>query len=126
MPIPSYTRRRFLVSTSVVVAVGAVSIERLAPFSASPDIIVSAELADSLGFEGRSLVLEGPRFDRLQVMAKNLARISGPIVLRLDPVDDHLIDVAAQQAGVSLRRTMGARDGLGTLAEVRPQQRRLA
>ncbi len=89
-------------------------------------MLVSAERAPLLGSPSQALVLDGPRVERLQSMAESLSGLSGEIILRLDPVDDQLLDVAAQQARVSIRRGAAAPDGLGILAHVTPHKRNLA
>lgn len=126
MPIPSFTRRHFLVSSSLLVAAGSVSLGRIGQSARAPGMIVSSERANGLTPRPRVLVLEGPRVERLQVMTESLAQTSGRVVLRLDPVDDQLIDIAAQQAGVRITRDPMGKQGSGTLADVRPQQWSLA
>jgi hypothetical protein len=108
-------------------AAGAIGSGRIgSSFLSTPRGFISAERADRFARIGHGVVLDGPRVERLRAMAEALGRVSGEIVLRLDPVDDHLFDIAAQQAGVSVKRGLAAPDGLGTLAYVTPQGRSLA
>ena len=89
-------------------------------------MLVSAERAGMPGLPGNAVVLDGPRIARLQAMADSLPRFRAPFVLRLDPVDDHFLDVAAQQAGVSVQRLGALPGGLGIRARISRQQRNFA
>src|SRR5688572_9651981 len=127
MPALVCTRRCLLVSTSLAMTAGAASVARYRPApSAAPLAFISAERADNIGPLRQALVLEGPRIERLQIMADSLPKISGKVILRLDPVDDQLLDVAAQQMGVSVRRGVATADALGVVGHVVPQQRSFA
>ena len=123
---PRYTRRRFVASAVLAVATGAAATLRFDPARATPRMLVSAERTGGLSTRAHALILGGPRVERLQIMAGTLSALSGMVILRLDPVDDHLLDVAAQQAGASVRRGAAAPGGLGVVAHVTPLQRSFA
>lgn len=127
MPTHPCTRRRFLVSASLLAATAVVPLTRFDPAAArAPHLLISAERADASGYGAQALVLDGPRVERLQAMTDSLAKVSGDVILRLDPVDDHLLDIAAQQAGVSIRRGGSAPAGRGIVAQVSSQRRSFA
>lgn len=88
-----------------------------------PSLLVSAERANLSDSTHRAIVLDGPRITRLQVMAESLPKFTGAFVLRLDPADEYLLDVAAQQAGVSVRRLATLPSGTGMQAQVIRQER---
>lgn len=89
-------------------------------------MLVSAERTHRFASCKQALVLDGPRIARLQMMADRLPQFADEFILRLDATDDHLLDVAAQQAGVSIKRGAALPHGLGIRAHVIPQQRNFA
>lgn len=89
-------------------------------------MLVSAERAPIFGLGSQAVLLEGPRIARLETMAAALTTVTGEIVLRLDATDDFLLDVAAQQAGVSVIRRKKLPDGLGIRAHVALTERSFA
>lgn len=123
----SCSRRNFLGSTALVAAATAIpSLSYRGSATASRIILVSEDLA-TVGDTGpQTLLLVGPRIDRLQAMAAALRTLSGEVVLRLDAADDSLLDVAAQQAAVILARGKGMFDRFGTRANVALIQRNTA
>lgn len=127
MLTPPCTRRRFLASTSLVMAAAAMPVVGFNwPDGPGLAMFVSAENASPFDLARQAIRLEGPRIARLQMMTESLPKLAGEIILRLDATDDHLLDVAAQQAGMSIRRGATLADGLGIHAHVIPQQRNFA
>ncbi len=127
MLTPPCTRRRFIASTSLIMAAAAIPAAGFNwPDRQGLAIFVSAEHASPFDLARRAIRLEGPRIARLQMMADSLPKLAGEIILRLDATDDHLLDVAAQQAGMSIRRGTALADGLGIHAHVVTQQRNFA
>lgn len=122
----SCTRRRFLGSTSLVAAAAAVPAALYWSNSASPAMLVSAERAPLFSLGSQSVLLEGPRIARLQTMVAALPKFSGEVVLRLDAADEPLLDVAAQQAGMSVKLGAAMPEDFGTRALITPIQRKFA
>jgi len=122
----SCSRRNFVGSTSLLALSAAVPTFLRQSSGQPPNLLMSAERAPPFQLPSGAVVLGGPRIARLQAMAKSLSRSSGQIVLRLDGTDDSLLDVAAQQAGVSIRRGNALPNGLGILAHVTPLSRNFA
>lgn len=120
------SRRRFLGSTSLVAAMAAVPIWHWARQSNSAAMFVSAERAPAFSLGSRAVLLEGPRIARLEKMATTLRNVTGEVILRLDPADEPLLDVAAQQAGVSVMNRVDPVDGIGRRADVVPTRRNFA
>jgi hypothetical protein len=89
-------------------------------------MLVSAERAPLFSLGSQSVLLDGPRITRLQTMAATLPKVAGEIVLRLDATDESLLDVAAQQAGVSVKLGAAMPEGFGIRAHVTPLQRNFA
>lgn len=120
------TRRRFMASTSLIIAAGAFPIAKLGwSGTQSTSMLVSAEHAARSGLSSRAVLLDGPRIERLRTMTASLSNGAGEIFLSLDPTDDHLLDIAAEQAGVSIRRGSALPDGKGIRAYVISHQRSL-
>ncbi|MCB5426474.1 hypothetical protein H0274_14510 [Altererythrobacter sp. CC-YST694] len=122
------SRRHFIASTSIIAAAGAVPAARLWQAGATGDaaLFVSAEHAPAAGLPANAVVFDGPRIERLQAMAASLSRSAANIVLRLDATDDHLLDIAAQMARVSVRRGAALSGGKGITARVISQERTFA
>lgn len=120
------SRRRFLGSTSLVAAMAAVPVWHWARQSNSAAMFVSAERAPAFSLGSRAVLLEGPRIARLETMATRLRNVTGEVILRLDPADELLLDVAAQQAGVSVMNRVDTADGIGRRANVVPVRRNFA
>lgn len=121
------SRRHFIASTSVVAAAGAIPAVR--HWQAGGDgaaHFVSAELAPRTGLPTRAVLLDGPRIERLQAMTEGLRKAAGTIVLRLDATDDHLLDIAAQMARVTVKRDAALPGGKGIAARIIPQERKFA
>lgn len=89
-------------------------------------MFVSAERAPAFGLGSRAVLLEGPRIARLETMAATLRTLTGEVILRLDPADEPLLDVAAQQAGVSVMNRADTADGIGRRADIVPTRRNFA
>lgn len=123
------TRRRFMASASLAAAAGVIATMKFGPYMAGmPDdarraIFISVERAPLADLSPRALLLDGPRIARLQTMAASLPGAAGEVILRLDATDDELLDIAAQQAGVSIRRGAALPDGAGVRAAIIPHQR---
>jgi hypothetical protein len=114
----SCSRRRFIGSTSLLALSAAVP-EIFSPRGAqTPAILMSQERWFPATFWPNAVLLDGPRISRLQVMAEKLPMFVGEFVLRLDATDDSLLDVAAQLAGVHIRRGAALPDGLGIRARI--------
>jgi hypothetical protein len=120
------TRRGFIGSTSLVAAAAALPTALYWSNSGSAKILVSAERAPLFSLGSDSVLLDGPRIARLQMMTTTLPKIAGDVVLRLDATDESLLDVAAQQAGVSVKLGAALPDGFGIRAHVTPIQRNFA
>ncbi|MBN8830752.1 MAG: hypothetical protein J0G94_09025 [Sphingomonadales bacterium] len=122
----SFTRRQILGSASLLTLATAIPAAFHWSGARAPNMLVSAERAPPFGLWSGAVLLDGPRIARLQAMAENLPRFSGEFVLRLDATDDSLLDVAAQQAGVHIRRGAALPDGLGIRAHISSTGRSLA
>lgn len=120
------SRRRFIASTSVIAAAGAIPAARLWQAEGGIALFVSAEHAPLAGLPPRAVLLDGPRIERLQAMAASLPKVAANIVLRLDATDDHLLDIAAQMARVSVKRGAILPGGKGVSARIIPQERKFA
>ncbi|OJW71542.1 MAG: hypothetical protein BGO57_16800 [Sphingomonadales bacterium 63-6] len=120
------SRRHFIASTSLVAAAGAVPAARLWQAGDGAALFVSAEHAPKAGLPARVVLLDGPRIERLQAMADGLRKASPNIVLRLDGTDDHLFDIAAQMARVTVKRGAALPGGKGVPARIIPQERKFA
>jgi len=88
-------------------------------------MLVSAERAPLFGLGSQAVLLDGPRIARLEAMAAALPTVASEVVLRLDAADDFLLDVAAQQAGVTVTRRHEP-DRLGIRAHVALTERNFA
>lgn len=120
------TRRGFIGTASAAAAVASVPIAGHLAQAGPTSMILSAERGLPFSLSAGSVVLEGERLARLQTMAKALAKAGNDVVLRLDATDDKLLDIAAQQAGVSVIRGEALPDGLGIRAQVTNFQRNFA
>ncbi len=114
----SCTRRQFLGTTSLLTLSASVPAAFDWLGAHPPNMLLSAERAPPFPLSPGAVVLDGARIARLQLMADTLPRFAGEFVLRLDATDDSLLDVAAQQAGVHVRRGEALPDGLGLRAHV--------
>jgi len=121
------TRRRFLGSTSLIAAAAAVPAAwHWADTANAPAMLVSAERAPLFRLGSQALLFDGPRLARLEAMAAALPKIAGEVVLRLDPVDDSLLDIAAQQSGMSVVRQHERANTPSIRAHVTPTRRTFA
>lgn len=87
-------------------------------------MIASAEFAPRFGANASSLVLDGSRLDRLNLLSAKLSAMQGEVLLRLDGTDEYLLDIAAADAGLAVRR--GAQISDGTRALITPINRKIA
>lgn len=121
------TRRCFVASTSLIIASVVIPASRLRwSDERALTMFVSAERASHFNLATHAVLFDGPRIARMEAMVDSLPKFVGEILLRLDATDDHLLDVAAQQAGVSVKRGAVLPHGLGIRAHVIPQQRNFA
>ncbi len=121
------SRRRFIGSTSAVAVAAAIPASMAWRNAAQgAELFVSAENLPLPGLPSDAQVLDGPLIERLRTMAANLPRSSSDVVLMLDPADDQLLDIAAQQAGVSVKRGAALNNGQGVSARIIPQERTAA